>query len=113
MRELDGDVGRALGGVAVVVDPLVAAHRHNRRRVLPAGQQHPFALHQQHIAQVAAVLERGPGVGLTPRRRVRRSGDELGELRRTVGDLRPGPLGGRQVVDEAAVGASVVHPERP
>ena len=58
--ELAGDVGGFLLCVAVVLDSFVAPHRCTRRPERTAGSKYPFALHEQYVAQVAAVLERGP-----------------------------------------------------
>ena len=58
-------------GVAVVLDAFVATHRRERRAVGAPRLEHPLALHEQHVAHVAAVLERRPDVGC--RRRVRTS----------------------------------------
>ena len=43
--------------VVVVLDALVASHRLEGRPIRAARREHAFALHEQHVTHVAAVLE--------------------------------------------------------
>lgn len=56
--ELPSDVARILERVPIVVNTLLAAHRCGRRTIKTPGSEDPLALHQQHVSNVATVLER-------------------------------------------------------
>ena len=67
VAQLTRDIARILLGVPVVRHPAVAVHRVERRRVDQARGEDSFALYEQHVANVAAVLEWRPQVRLPPR----------------------------------------------
>lgn len=81
--ELASDVVRRLLRVAVVIDPFVSAHRVEGRPLAPPRRQHPLPLDEEHISDVAAVLQRRPR--LWP---------------------GPGPQNGRVAVEQPGEGAS-------
>jgi hypothetical protein len=56
--ELPRHGGRVLVGIAVMLDPLVPAHRFAHRPIRAPRSKNSLALHEQHITQVTAVLER-------------------------------------------------------
>ena len=109
--ELASDVGRVLLGVTVVKHSFVPTHRRGRRIVLPADQQHPVALHEQHIPNVTSVFERRPHFGSRPPAHgVLRFGQEQrGEVAGPRDTLGGRVRRARQVVGEVAFVAVVRH----
>jgi hypothetical protein len=49
-----------------VLDTLIATHRIERGPIHTPSGQHPLALYEQHIAQVASVFEGRPRLRLAP-----------------------------------------------
>ena len=108
ISELAGNVMRILFGVAIMVDSLVAAHRVLRRPIHPPGQQHPLALDQEHIPQVAAVLDGRPRAGLWPGRQLDiASPQDGGDLGDSPDDRLAGLPRFVEVIFEAALLAPV------
>jgi hypothetical protein len=66
IRKLPGHIFGLLFGIAIVLDPLIASHRRAVRSLYTAGREHPFSLHQQHVPQMAPVLQGRPHTGLPP-----------------------------------------------
>jgi len=65
---LTGHIFGLLLGIAIVFDSLIASHRRTVRSLYPAGREHPFSLHQQHVPQMAPVLQGRPHTGPFSRR---------------------------------------------
>lgn len=63
LLELYCDVERVLLVVSVVVDPFIAAHAERLVTVSTHRFQDAFTLHQEHVADVAGVLEARPSPG--------------------------------------------------
>ena len=58
--QLLGDIVRRLGRVPAEVRTLLPMHAGEARALLHEREVHPFTLDQEHVADVAAVLERRP-----------------------------------------------------
>lgn len=110
IRELAGHILGLLVGISVVQNPFVPPQRGAVRPIHPAGGKHPFALHQQHVPQMAAIFQWRPHVGPASRSQVDLA---AAENRHHLGDsLRDLPDSGRrlaQVVGEAAFRAAIQH----
>jgi hypothetical protein len=83
VAELAGDVGGVLRGVAVIVDPLVPAHRRDRRPFDPPGGDDPLALYEEDVPQMARVLQGRPNL---------RPGSPPQLVRANVGEHRGQPI---------------------
>jgi hypothetical protein len=74
--ELAGHILGLLLGIPVVHDSLVTSRRETVRLIHAAGRKYPLALDEQHVAQMAAILQRRPHTGLPPRSQVDVAGEQ-------------------------------------
>lgn len=58
ISQLASDVITVLLGVSIVFSPFITTHRLQGRPAGPASDQHPLALDQQDVPNMAAVFER-------------------------------------------------------
>jgi hypothetical protein len=102
--ELTGHIFGLLLGIAIVLDSLIASHRRAVRSHYPASREYPLPLQQQHVPQVASVLQGRPHPGLSPGSQVDVVAVQDGH---DLGDLPTNILGDRlclsEVVNETAV----------
>lgn len=96
--------------VSVMNGAVLAAHRDAVGPIRPPRREHPLALHQQYVPQVATVLERRPDTITWPRANVNcvvaQDRDDLGHSR---ADVIAGGCGLPQVVSETAFPARIGH----
>ena len=66
VSELAGHILRLLLGIPIVNNSLIASRWGTVRPIHPAGREHSFALHEQHVPQMAAILKGRPHARLPP-----------------------------------------------
>lgn len=109
--ELAGNILGLLVGIPVVDSPLIAPRWGAIRPIYPAGREHPFALYEQHVPQVAAVLQGRPQARLPPGSQVSLAGAQDGcHFGDPIPDILFHCFRPTEVVDESAVRALVRHP---
>jgi hypothetical protein len=108
--QLAGYILGLLVGIPIVDSPLIASRRRTVGSIHPAGREYPFALHEQHVPQMAAILQGRPDARLPPRSQVSLSVAQDGH---DVGDALPDipldRLRRAEVVNETAVWTLIHH----
>jgi hypothetical protein len=108
--KLAGHILRLLLGIPIVDNPLIASRWGTVRPIHPAGREYSFALHEQDVPQMAAILQGRPHAWLPPGSQVNLS---VAQDCHNVGDPLPDiPLDRprlTEVVDESAVQTLIRH----
>ena len=108
--ELAGHILGLLVGIPIVDNPLIASRRGTVRPIHPAGRENPFALYEQHVPQMAPILQGRPHAWLPPGSQVSLPVAQDGH---NVGDPLPDiPLDRfrlTEVVNESAVQTFIRH----
>lgn len=109
--ELAGHILGLLLGIPIVENPLIASRWGTVRPIHPAGREYSFALHEQHVPQMAAILQGRPHARLPQGSQVNLS---VAQDCHNVGDPLPDILLDRprltEVVNESAVQTLIRHP---
>ncbi len=111
IRELTGHVLGLLLGITIVHNSLITSGWGTVRPIHTAGREYPLALYQQHVAQVASVLQgrphawspSGSQVNSCDAQECHNLGDPLSDV------VLDGPRL-TEVVNETAVPALICHP---
>ena len=110
VSELAGHILRLLLGVPIVNNSLIASRWGTVRPIHPAGGEHSFALHEQHVAQMAAILKGRPHARLPPGSQVNLSvAQDCHNLRDPLPDILLDRPRLSEVVNEAAVRTLIRH----
>ena len=111
VRELAGHVLGLLLGIAIVHNPLVTSGWGAVRPIHPTGREDPLALHEQHVAQMAAILQGRPHARAPSGSQVNfcsaQDCHNLGDPLPDISLDRPRLI---EVVNETAVCALICHP---
>jgi hypothetical protein len=111
VRELAGHVLGLLLGIAIVHNPLVASGWGTVRPIHAAGREYPLALHEQHVAQMAAILQGRPYARVPAGSQVNFCGaQDCHNLGDPLLDISLDGPRLTEVVNETAVRALICHP---